>query len=109
MPVPVTTIWPAKIGVALTDRLLELRLIKESGKDYLLCEAGKKRLQDFGVDVEGNPKSRPYFARQCLDWSERRHHLAGSLGAALTRRLLELGWIEHFPDGRAMLARSSDE
>ncbi|MFM1655185.1 ArsR/SmtB family transcription factor [Brevibacillus sp. B_LB10_24] len=91
-----------KIGVALTDRLLELGLIEESGKDYVLREAGKKRLQDFGVDVEQNPKSRRFFARKCLDWSERRHHLAGSLGAALTRRLFELGWIEHFPDGRAV-------
>jgi DNA-binding transcriptional ArsR family regulator len=91
-----------KIGVALTDKLLELKLIEESGKDFILNEAGKKRLKQFGVEVEGSIKSRRHFARQCLDWSERRYHLAGSLGAALTTRLFELEWIEKLPDGRAV-------
>jgi DNA-binding transcriptional ArsR family regulator len=91
-----------ELGVALTDRFLELKLIEESGKDFTLSAAGKKRLQEFGVDVEGSPKRRRHFARQCLDWSERRHHLAGSLGASLTSRLFELEWIENLPDGRAV-------
>ncbi|MFY0542605.1 ArsR/SmtB family transcription factor [Brevibacillus sp. H7] len=91
-----------EIGVALTDRLLELGLLVESGKEYVLNAAGKKKLLGLGVDLERSPKSRRSFARQCLDWSERRHHLAGSLGASLTRRLFELGWIERLPDGRAV-------
>ena len=91
-----------KIGVALADRLLAMGLLEKSGKDYIVCEAGKAWLQDFGVDTEISPKSRRCFARQCLDWSERRHHLAGSLGAALTNRLFELRWIERLPDGRAV-------
>jgi hypothetical protein len=91
-----------KIGVALTDKLLELKLIEESGKDFILSEAGKKRLIEFGVEVEGTTKRRRHFARQCLDWSERRYHLAGSLGAAFTSRLFELEWIENLPDGRAV-------
>ncbi|CAM5795989.1 MULTISPECIES: ArsR/SmtB family transcription factor [Brevibacillus] len=91
-----------KIGVALTDRLLELGLIQESGKDFLLSAEGKAKLQALGVEVDPPPKSRRHFARQCLDWSERRHHVAGSLGASLTKRLFELGWIERLPDGRAV-------
>jgi DNA-binding transcriptional ArsR family regulator len=91
-----------KIGVALTDRLLEMQLIEKSGNDYLLTAAGKAKLQNFGVEVEKSSKSRRCFARQCLDWSERRHHLAGSLGASLTRRLFELKWLERLPDGRAV-------
>lgn len=91
-----------EIGVALTDRLIELGLIEESGKDFVLNESGKQKLHGFGVEVEGNIKSRRSFARQCLDWSERRHHLAGSLGASLTNRLFELGWIERMPDNRAV-------
>ncbi|QYR21773.1 winged helix-turn-helix domain-containing protein [Paenibacillus sp. sptzw28] len=92
-----------KLGCALTDRLLELRCIEKSGnKDFILSAEGKKRLQELGVEIEGSPTRRRYFARQCLDWSERRHHLAGSLGSALTSRLFKLGWIEYLPDGRAV-------
>lgn len=91
-----------KIGVALTDRLLEMNFMEKSGKEFILSVEGKKRLHDFGVEVEQNPKSRRCFARQCLDWSERRHHLAGSLGASLTSRLFEIKWIENLPDGRVV-------
>ncbi|WP_199618261.1 ArsR/SmtB family transcription factor [Paenibacillus alkalitolerans] len=91
-----------KIGVALTDKLMELKLIEQSGKDFILSEAGRKKLIAFGVEVDGTTGTRRHFARQCLDWSERRHHLAGSLGAALTRRLFELKWLEHLPDSRAV-------
>jgi DNA-binding transcriptional ArsR family regulator len=89
-----------KIGVALTDRLLELKFIAKSGKDFEISAEGKQRFMDFGVVVE--LKNRRCFARQCLDWSERRHHLAGSLGAALTRRLFEIQWIDNLPGGRAV-------
>lgn len=91
-----------KIGVALTDRLVEMNFIEESGKEFILNAKGKTKLHEFGVTVEKSPKSRRCFARQCLDWSERRYHLAGSLGASLTRRLFELKWIENLPDGRAV-------
>lgn len=91
-----------KIGVALTDRLIEMNFIEKSGKEFILNAKGKTKLHEFGVTVEKSPKSRRCFARQCLDWSERRYHLAGSLGASLTRRLFELKWIENLPDGRAV-------
>ena len=91
-----------EIGVALTDRMLELQMLEEKGKDFLLTDVGKNKLLGLGVDSEPRAKSRRSFARQCLDWSERRHHLAGSLGAAVTKRLFELGWIERFQDNRAV-------
>lgn len=91
-----------KVGVALTDRLLEIRLLEKCEKEFILSAEGKAKLYKFGVEVEKNPKSRRCFARQCLDWSERRCHLAGSLGASLTKRLFELKWIESLPDGRAV-------
>lgn len=91
-----------EIGVALTDRMLELQMLEEKGKDFLLTDVGKNKLLELGVDIEPVDKSRRSFARQCLDWSERRHHLAGSLGAAVTKRLFELGWIERFQDNRAV-------
>jgi DNA-binding transcriptional ArsR family regulator len=91
-----------KIGVALTDRLVDMRWLEESEKDYALSSEGKEKLQNWGVEIEVFPKKRRYFARQCLDWSERRHHLAGSLGSAITTRLFELKWIERLPNGRAV-------
>lgn len=91
-----------KIGVALTDRLLDMKFLEESGNDYVLSVEGKERLQNFGVEVDADHRKRRHYARQCLDWSERRHHLAGSLGAAITQRLFELKWIERLPNGRAV-------
>ncbi|GEB34085.1 MULTISPECIES: helix-turn-helix transcriptional regulator [Brevibacillus] len=91
-----------EVGVALTQKLIALGMIEASGQDFVLNEAGKSKLRSLGVEVESSPKSRRRFARQCLDWSERRHHLAGSLGASLTNRLFELGWIERIPGGRAV-------
>lgn len=91
-----------KVGVALTDRLLAMNFIEKAGKEFTLSVTGKARLQAFGVAVEKSKKSRRCFACQCLDWSERRCHLAGSLGASLTSRLFELKWIERLPNGRAL-------
>lgn len=91
-----------KLGVALTDRFIELKYLEKSGNEFLLSALGKKKLQTLGIEVEKKPKSRRCFARQCLDWSERRYHLAGSLGASLTQRLFELNWIERLPNGRAV-------
>ncbi len=91
-----------EVGVALTDRLISLGVIEESGRDFSLSQEGLARIRNFGVPVEDLQKTRRHFARQCLDWSERRHHLAGSLGAAVTGRLFDLEWISRIPGGRAV-------
>ncbi|MDP4095398.1 winged helix-turn-helix domain-containing protein [Paenibacillus sp. P96] len=91
-----------RIGVALNDRLHELKWIEEAGTEYELTAEGRLFLQDFGINVELCRAKRRRFARPCLDWSERRHHLAGSLGAALTGRFFELEWTRRLPDGRAV-------
>ncbi len=91
-----------KVGVALTDRLLEMNILIKTGNDYLLSEEGKAKLRAFGVNMEIPAASRRRFAFPCLDWSERRYHLAGSLGAALTKHLFEINWLESLADGRAV-------
>jgi len=98
-----------KLGVSLTERLLEIGVLESEDKDFRLTEAGKTKLRNFGVEVEKRPKGRRYFARRCLDWSERRYHLAGSLGASLTQRLFELKWIEYLSDGRAVRLTAAGE
>jgi hypothetical protein len=59
-----------------------------------VTEAGAATLAGFGVDVAAVLSSRRRFAGSCLDWTQRRPHLNGALGAAVTARLLQLVWIE---------------
>lgn len=88
-----------RAGVALLDALLEAGiLLRQDGAargGYQVTDAGARTLAGFGVDVAGLRRSRRLFAGSCLDWTQRRPHLSGALGAAITARLLELGWIEY--------------
>jgi hypothetical protein len=69
---------------------------------YEVTEAGTPVLRGFGLDLPALRRSRRRFAGPCLDWTQRRPHLNGSLGAAITARLLDLGWIERAPHRRAV-------
>jgi hypothetical protein len=60
-------------------------------------------LRGFGIELRTAGGTRRVFCRPCLDWSERRTHLAGTLGAALAARCFELGWIGRMRDTRAVL------
>jgi DNA-binding transcriptional ArsR family regulator len=87
------------LGVALFDALFQKRVLTP---DLEPTRSGSRRLADLGVDVRGAAEGRRAFARRCLDWSERRDHLAGALGAAIATRFFELGWIERTPSSRAV-------
>jgi DNA-binding transcriptional ArsR family regulator len=94
-----------QLGVRIAEALLAGGcLVPEapSARDYVLTPAGERLFRRLAVDVAGARAARRSFARACLDWSERRHHLAGALGAALLDRLFELGWIERTPSSRAV-------
>jgi hypothetical protein len=81
------------VGVSVTEALLGRGLLGERDGGYLMAPGGAAALAVYGIDVDGlEQRTRPLL-RPCLDWSERRYHLAGSLGAALTRTLLERRWI----------------
>jgi DNA-binding transcriptional ArsR family regulator len=87
------------LGVALFDALLEEGLLTP---ELEATKKGCRRLGGLGVDFDEAAAGRRAFARRCLDWSERRHHLAGALGAAITARFFELGWIERTASSRAV-------
>ena len=55
-----------------------------------------------GSGVDLRPRTRRIFCQPCLDWSERRYHLKGLVGARILDRLLELGWLKHVSDSRAL-------
>ena len=88
------------LGVALFDALQRQGLLTAALEP---TKRGAKRFAELGIDVEELAGRRRPFAKRCLDWTERRHHLAGSLGAALASRCFELGWIERLPTSRAVL------
>lgn len=91
------------LGVALARALVERGVLHSHNGHYELPEAGSRFLADgLGVDVARARASRRQFARACLDWTERSHHIAGALGAELLRRLLELGWLERSAGSRIL-------
>ena len=67
-----------------------------------MSEAGLARFHALGVDVESAARQRRVFCRPCLDWGERRDHMAGALGAALLQRIYELRWAARVKDSRVV-------
>ncbi len=90
------------LGVGLTDCLQRQGAIELGDNCYLITGSGRQRLQGLGLDVEALYKQRRAFARPCLDWTERRPHLAGALGAAIAELLLERQWLGRLPGTRAV-------
>lgn len=91
-----------RLGVALTDALVARGALVPFERDYRLTRAGRGVLDGLGIDWQGAQATRRVFARQCLDWSERRHHLGGALGAALADRCFALGWTERGAERRTV-------
>jgi DNA-binding transcriptional ArsR family regulator len=91
-----------QLGVAFADALVERDLILLDEEGGEVTPAGVEALGQFGVDVAEEARRRRIFCRPCLDWSERRPHIAGAIGAALASRCFELGWIERIRDSRAV-------
>ncbi len=81
------------VGVAVTEALVGRDLIAAREGTFTLTERGPDGFAAFGVDVAGLAARRRPLVRGCMDWTERRHHLAGSLGAALTAELLRRDWM----------------
>jgi DNA-binding transcriptional ArsR family regulator len=81
-----------RLGVALHDRLVELDAVRIGPDTTTLTEGGVAVLSDMGVTVV-RERSRP-LVRQCLDWSQRRHHLAGTVGARLLGTMIESRWLQ---------------
>lgn len=82
-------------GVAVTEALQAQDAIANLDGAWVLGPRGARVFGDLGIDVEAVPcRTRPLL-RPCMDWTERRHHLAGGLGAALAAELTRRGWLRH--------------
>jgi DNA-binding transcriptional ArsR family regulator len=82
-----------RLGVAFTDVLLQRKALRLSEKEFIVTRSGEAFFAAVEVDVAAAREKRRNFARACTDWTERRPHLAGSLGAAVLGRFLAAGWV----------------
>jgi DNA-binding transcriptional ArsR family regulator len=98
-----------RVGVAVTEALVRRRSLTTNDGVFSLTERGSRLLGELGVDVASARRRRRAFAPGCLDWTERRLHLAGALGAVITERFFDLGWIRRRPGGRSVSVTPSGE
>lgn len=92
-----------QVGVALTRALEDREYLLPAGNKRLqVTPAGSEWLAGLGIDLGGIKVSRGGLARQCLDWTERQHHVAGPLGVELMRVLCASGWLRRGRESRAV-------
>jgi DNA-binding transcriptional ArsR family regulator len=98
------------VGVSLHDRFQALGWLSADstggGNAYLLTQAGTQAFESLGIDIEATQALRRRFASACLDWSERRPHIGGALGAALLEIALKRKWVLPDLDSRALTVTS---
>jgi len=94
-----------QVGVAVTDALVAMGHIVLTDEGGEVTPSGGRFLSAFGADL--TPRSRRIFCQPCLDWSERRYHLKGLVGARILDRLLGLGWLKHVSGSRALQLTAS--
>jgi DNA-binding transcriptional ArsR family regulator len=91
------------LGVQMAKQLEERGIIKpESVKVYSVSPSGKEWFQAIGVGIPSSAAAQKKLAVRCLDWTERRHHLAGPLGCAIYKLFRDLGWLIPIRDTRAV-------
>lgn len=96
-----------KLGVMLTESLISHGYIYEIEQVYHLTDNGQILVQSWDIDYEKVKQKRRKFAYACLDWSERRFHLAGALGSAIAEVFFHRGWVKRLPETRALSVTSA--
>ena len=97
------------LGVRVFDSLVQRKLLAEVGGTWELSAGGERFVRGLGVDLDALRRGRRPLCLACLDWSVRRHHLAGALGAALLERFLARGWARRVRATRVIAFPASGE
>jgi DNA-binding transcriptional ArsR family regulator len=92
-----------QLGVALADAFEQDKVVTPAASGWALTSHGADRLGRLGLDTDALGQGRRPLLRPCQDWTERRPHMAGTLGQALASRLLDLQWVRRAPSSRALL------
>src|SRR3569833_404176 len=95
-----------KVGVALTHSLISMGAIEYSFFVFSVTVSGDRLFQGLGIDMQALKAKKRMLSRPCLDWSERKLHLAGSLGSALLDHFIGNDWIRRTKNSRAMVITS---
>lgn len=94
--------FAGRLGVALADHMSERGLVRLEADGGAVTPEGQAALVGFGVDMDAARRAKRIFCKPCLDWSERRPHLAGAVGAAIMLRAFELNWVRRLDATRAV-------
>jgi len=98
-----------RLSVDLTASLITHEHIAVRDEAAEITRAGTRFLTEFGIDLSASSSERRHFCRLCIDWTERRPHLAGAVGAALTKRCFDLGWIARMERSSAVIVTASGQ
>lgn len=98
-----------RAGVIINDQLIAMEYLVEKDKHYVMTAKGETFFQDFGIDTTKLLKLKRPFARPCLDWSERRPHLAGSLAMSILNKMIAEDWMRKIYDSRTLLVTSKGQ
>jgi DNA-binding transcriptional ArsR family regulator len=98
-----------QLGVRIADAMTARGYLVLEDDGGRITEAGTRFLWDLGIDTRIAGKGRRHLCRACLDWTERRPHIGGAIGAALTERWLALGWVARAKDSRAVTVTPTGE
>jgi DNA-binding transcriptional ArsR family regulator len=90
------------LGVSLAECMIERGFVILGDEAGEVTQSGSEFLSQLGVDLTSAREQRRVFCRPCLDWTERRPHIGGAVGAALAHRCFEMKWIERRRDSRAL-------
>jgi DNA-binding transcriptional ArsR family regulator len=91
-----------ELAVGLFERMVGVGWLVQDGKTVTVTGAGAEGLQGLGIDLDSLGKRRRQLACACPDWSERKPHLGGALGAALLERCKQAGWLRPSSSSRAL-------
>lgn len=91
-----------QLGTRITQTLVARGMLKQSEREFTVTRKGAQWFRALDIDVKALSQSRRSFAHACLDWSERKEHLAGALGAALAERMIERRWLRRTPETRIL-------
>lgn len=98
-----------ELGVALYEGLARRAAFAIGSDGIVLTDEGRRLLNAIGIESSAVRTGRRAMCRTCLDWSERRHHLAGALATVMLQRFEELGWGKRLPDSRVFAFSESGE
>jgi DNA-binding transcriptional ArsR family regulator len=92
-----------KVGVIIHDKILEKNYLVKKEDSYVLTSGGEVWFSSMGIDIPSLIKKRRTFVKPCLDWSERRYHLAGTIGASLLSVFLERDFVRRKRNSREII------